>query len=128
MGRSTGIWRLIAPLLAGVFLLLAGVAIGGEVVTKGSKAATLPSCVAPTEEIRRYHMDYLKHERIAVVHEGVRGNKYSIADCVDCHAGRDGAGKAVPVNAEGQFCQKCHNYAAVDIECFQCHRKVPQEK
>lgn len=128
MGRSTGIWRLIAPLLAGAWLLLAGVAVGGEVVTKGSKAAGLSSCVAPTEEIRRYHMDYLKHERIAVVQQGVRGSKYSIAECVDCHAGRDAAGKAVPVNAEGQFCQNCHNYTAVHIECFQCHRKVPQEK
>ena len=92
------------------------------------RAAKGAQCVEPVEAMRRNHMDYLKHERIAAVHNGVRGSKYSIAECVDCHAGRDAAGKPVPVTAEGQFCQKCHNYTAVHIECFQCHRKVPQEK
>jgi len=73
-------------------------------------------------------MDYLKHQRDETVHRGIRGAKHSLVDCVDCHASKDADGKDIPVDAEGQFCQKCHAYTAVSIPCFQCHRKTPQGK
>ncbi len=115
-------------LVGGACLLLWGGWLMASEVVPGSKAAGMKSCVAPTEDIRRHHMDYLKHQRDETVHRGIRGAKYSIADCVDCHAAQDANGKYIPVNAEGQFCQKCHAYAAVSPPCFQCHRKTPQSQ
>jgi hypothetical protein len=97
-------------------------------VTKGSKAASMDSCVAPTELMRRNHMDFLKHERDETVREGVRGVPYSLSECIDCHAGTDETGKSVPVDAEGQFCQACHGYVAVSPPCFQCHRTTPSKQ
>jgi hypothetical protein len=97
-------------------------------ITKGSKAAAMDSCVAPTEVMRRNHMDFIKHERDETVREGIRGEKFSLSACIDCHAGTDDSGKPVPVNAQGQFCQACHGYVAVSPPCFQCHRTTPQSK
>ncbi|MEW8050422.1 MAG: sulfur reduction protein DsrJ, partial [Candidatus Thiodiazotropha sp.] len=67
----------------GLFIiLLAGLslpamqAIGeSRYVTENSKAASLDSCVAPTDEIRRNHMDYLQHGRDDTVRDGMRGLK-----------------------------------------------------
>lgn len=73
-------------------------------------------------------MDYLKHDRIKVVRDGVRGVKHSLAGCIDCHAEQDGKGGYHPVNAEGQFCSGCHEYLAVSLTCFQCHSKEPEPK
>jgi hypothetical protein len=95
-------------------------------VIEGSKAATLNACVAPTDEIRRNHMDYLKHDRDLVVIDGDRRVKFSLVACVDCHAARDDKGSYEPVNEEGQFCDTCHDYVAVSLPCFQCHRTTPQ--
>jgi len=119
-----GFGRLLA---GGLFALLAATAWAGSVaVTEGSKAAGLLACVADTDVMRRNHMDLLKHGRNDVVHKGIRDQQYRIAECVDCHASRDASGKAIPVNAEGQFCAGCHDYAAVQVDCFGCHRKVPE--
>ncbi len=128
MRSSTGIKRVARLLLGGALLLLSAVALSESSVTPGSKAAGLDSCVAPTAEMRRYHMLYLTHDRNATVREGKRDIKYSLAQCVDCHAAKDDKGGYVPVDAEGQFCESCHNYTAVTLACFQCHRKVPEEK
>jgi len=63
------------------------------------------------------------------VHEGIRGARFSLAECVDYHASRPGGGEAMrPINAQGEFCQTCHEFAAVSIDCFQCHRTVPRQE
>ncbi len=127
MRRTIGFKRFAALLVSGAVLVLSAAALAGG-VTPGSKAATMESCVAPTADMRRNHMEYLKHERDEVVREGVRDTQYSLAECVNCHGAHDDQGRPVPVNADGQFCDSCHHYAAVSIPCFQCHRKVPEEK
>jgi len=126
MGSLSGIRRFAGMVVGGALLLLTTGAISDSAVTKGSKAASLDTCVAPTAEMRRNHMDYLKHDRDATVHEGVRDTRYSLAECVDCHAEKDSAGTYKSVNAEGQFCASCHSYVAVSLTCFQCHRKTPE--
>ena len=73
-------------------------------------------------------MDYLKHDRNRVVHEGVRDVKHSLAGCVECHAEKDGNGGYHPINADGQFCSGCHEHLAVNLTCFQCHSKEPDRK
>ena len=42
-------------------------------------------------------------------------------------AGYDVPG-AIPVNAPGQFCESCHTYAAVKMDCFECHATVPDAR
>jgi len=126
MGSLSGIRRFAGIVVGGALLLLTTGAISDSAVTKGSKAASLDTCVAPTAEMRRNHMDYLKHDRDATVHEGVRDTRYSLAECVECHAEKNSAGAYKPVNGEGQFCESCHSYVAVSLTCFQCHRKTPE--
>ena len=121
--------KCFAGLIAGVVLTIPAMQAQAESthVTEGSKAASMKSCVAPTEEIRRYHMDYLKHERDEVVRDGDRTGKYSLIACVNCHAAADASGKYIPVNEEDQFCDTCHDYVAVELPCFQCHRTTPEK-
>ncbi len=128
MHRLIGFKRIVATVLGVALLSFSAASMSGSAVVKGSKAAGMESCVAPTDKMRRFHMEYLKHERDATVHEGIRGGDNSLAECVNCHASKDESGKYVPVNAEHQFCDSCHSYAAVKPTCFQCHRKVPEEK
>lgn len=124
MRSSTGI-KWLAGLLVGGLLAALSASTLGE-VAQGSKAAGLENCVAPTADIRRNHMDYLKHDRNETVQRGVRDIQYSLAECVDCHAAKGPKGDYLPVNGEGQFCQGCHDYVAVGLACFQCHRKTPE--
>ena len=128
MHSSTGIKRFAGVFAAGLLSALATAALGESAVTQGSKAAGMESCVEPTAEMRRNHMDYLKHERVGTVHQGIRGRKHSLAGCIDCHSARDAAGVYKPVNAEGEFCESCHSFVAVNVNCFQCHRKIPDGK
>lgn len=97
----------------------------GTFVKEGSKAAGLKACVEPTEYMRRNHMELIEHQRDATVHEGIRGTKYSLAGCIECHVSRGPEGNPVPVNSAHQFCNACHVYAAVDLNCFDCHATVP---
>lgn len=82
-------------------------------------------CVEPTDVMRRDHFEYLMHHRQVSVHLGVRSKRHSLVGCVDCHASRADDGAFLPVNASGQFCQSCHAYTAVKIDCFGCHAAVP---
>jgi len=100
-------------------------AAGETFVAPGSKAAGLPSCVEPTDFMRRNHMEIIKHQRHTVVHQGIRDSKHTLAGCIDCHVAPGPDQKPVSVYAEGQFCRRCHEYTAVDVNCFGCHATVP---
>ena len=84
------------------------------------------ACVADTDFMRRNHMDLLKHQRDETMQDGVRGNPYSLRECLGCHVVTDE--KAVPVTASDpqHFCRSCHDYAAVSIDCFGCHASRPE--
>lgn len=82
-------------------------------------------CVEEPAVMRRHHFDFLAHQRDDTVRSGIRGAKHSLKDCVGCHA-QVTHGQAVPVNAPGQFCAACHDYAAVSVDCFTCHATTPQ--
>ncbi len=83
-------------------------------------------CVRPTEFMRRNHMELLLHKRDETMYNGIRTKKESLQNCIECHAGKDVEGKAIPVNAPGQFCSSCHTYASVKLDCFECHRTTPE--
>jgi len=118
----------VASLLLAVVLAAAAGAVGAAQLAEGSKALEAKSCIRPADDMRRNHMEYITHDRDLVVHKGIRDVDGSLAGCVECHAGREADGSAIPVNAEGQFCSGCHEYTGTSITCFQCHRKVPEEK
>ena len=74
-------------------------------------------CVEPTEDMRRNHMKHILHQRDETVHQGIRTQKHSLKNCVDCHA--DPATNSV-LGQDG-FCSSCHEFASVKIDCFSCH-------
>jgi hypothetical protein len=81
-------------------------------------------CVAPTEEMRRDHMNMLLHQRDRTLRQGIRESRFSLKNCVDCHAGRD---TGSVLGKEG-FCSSCHAYAAVSMDCFECHTPLRQSR
>lgn len=85
------------------------------------------TCVAPTDWMRRFHMTALNHKRDDTVHDGIRTPKFSLKGCIDCHAVEGADGKPVTVKDERHFCRSCHDYAAVKVDCFECHASRPDE-
>lgn len=80
-------------------------------------------CVADPVFMRRNHMNLLKHQRDDTLRGGIRTGEYSLKACIDCHASQTTG--SVSENS-GNFCQSCHRYAAVTIDCFECHSNKPQ--
>ena len=80
-------------------------------------------CVEPTAEMRKNHMDYMLHQRDETMHKGIRDKQHSLVECINCHV--SDAPDAPRVSSEEHFCNSCHSYAAVSIDCFQCHADHP---
>ena len=79
-------------------------------------------CVEDTATMRREHPDMLRHQRDLTLHEGIRTPRHSLKECVGCHA----SAKTGSVLGEKGFCQSCHDYASVRIDCFRCHASKPK--
>jgi [DsrC]-trisulfide reductase subunit J len=79
-------------------------------------------CVEDTATMRREHPDMLKHQRDLTMHEGIRTRAHSLKECVQCHA----SAKTGSVLGKNGFCQSCHEYASVTIDCFSCHASKPK--
>ena len=84
------------------------------------------NCVADTQFMRRNHMTMLRHQRDETMRQGIRGKQYSLKDCVACHAVTGPDAMPVTVASPEHFCRSCHDYAAVNIDCFQCHASRPE--
>jgi hypothetical protein len=112
----------IAALVALIAALAAAPAAAADLgpVVPAAKPGT--HCVADPALMRRDHMVFLKHQRDVTVHQGIQG-KFSLTDCVDCHAS---AATGSVAAAPGDFCVSCHRYAAVSIDCFECHATKPR--
>jgi hypothetical protein len=75
-------------------------------------------CVAPTAYMRASHMDLLIDWRELVVRRGETtfvagdGRRYTMGlskTCLRCHT------------SKAEFCDRCHDYAAVSVPCWDCH-------
>ena len=88
---------------------------------KPAKAVKGEQCVAPVDLMRREHMNLLKHQRDETLRDGIRGNKYRLNACIDCHATKSPDVADGKIRTIKPFCAECHEYAAVTIDCFQCH-------
>lgn len=84
-------------------------------------------CVKPEKEMRRNHMNYILHQRDKTVYDGIRTETYSLAKCIDCHVGPDENGEIASHKSDEHFCNTCHSYASVQIDCFECHADRPQK-
>jgi hypothetical protein len=121
----------LAPLraiLLGAALLAAG---GASVAAENASGTRVPlpviekpageRCVEDTAFMRRNHMGLLKHQRDRTVHEGIRTVRHSLNNCIECHASK----KTGRVTGNDGFCESCHRYAAVKLDCFECHADRP---
>ena len=77
-------------------------------------------CIEPTPFMRARHMELLDQWRLAVVRAEERvyvagdGKRHGISltgTCVRCHAEPE------------KFCDRCHQYAGVEVFCWDCHQK-----
>ena len=101
---------------------LAADATAGRVPRPTIGAARGEQCVAEPAFMRRNHMDLLEHQRDETVHRGVRDPRASLKGCIECHASAETGSVAV---AKTDFCVSCHSYAAVKVNCFECHASKP---
>lgn len=121
----------MSRLLAVLILVLLGMGVrAAEPAGRTPKPAIEPAkagtqCIAPTDVMRRDHPKMLKHQRDETVHGGIRGAAASLKGCIDCHAG---AATHSVAKAPGDFCVSCHSYAAVKIDCFDCHASTTGAK
>lgn len=118
--------RIAVAVLAAVF------SVGGYADGQANRASRVAmptvkiekgdACVAPTAEMRRDHMTFLLHQRDRTMRQGLREPRFSLKNCVDCHASRETGS----VLGKDGFCASCHSYASVKIDCFECH--TPQRQ
>ena len=108
--------------------LIAGVAVAASADNATDSRVPMPKpviaaaagtrCVEDTAFMRRNHMELLKHHRDRTVHEGIRTTQHSLANCIACHASKE-TGRVT--GSKDAFCEGCHSYAAVKLDCFECH-------
>ncbi|MBE9515715.1 MAG: hypothetical protein IME93_01935 [Proteobacteria bacterium] len=89
-----------------------------KITAKGDK------CVEPTDIMRRNHMDLIQHQRDDTLRRGIRTEKFSLKGCINCHADP----KTNSVLGEDGFCESCHKYTAVSVDCFGCHNDKAEKK
>jgi [DsrC]-trisulfide reductase subunit J len=75
-------------------------------------------CVRDPQWMRKNHMSLILHQRDETVRKSHRVAKDGIENCVDCHASL--VDNSVTARSDS-FCVACHRYAAVRIDCFECH-------
>ena len=124
-GRGA-LWRGVAK--AAVVAALAGAALAADapatrVPMPGVSAPAEGKCVEDTGFMRRNHMRLLVHQRDRTVHDGIRTERHSLANCVSCHASRE-TGRVT--GGKDAFCESCHRFAAVKLDCWDCHTDQAQ--
>ncbi len=116
---------MLAVLLGGA---TASVASGdGVPLPNPAKAFKGQQCIEPVGDMRRLHGEYLTHQRDETLRKGIRGKKYSLRQCIACHATTSPDVKNGTVRTIQPFCKKCHDYAAVAIDCFACHTGTAED-
>lgn len=85
-------------------------------------------CVEDTKIMRKNHMEMLFHQRDDTMRRGIRTKKHSLKECIACHVVNDSNNQAISVANPKHFCRECHDYAAVKIDCFDCHASKPARK
>lgn len=118
---------LVAAVVA-VSALVAGTVPGSaaEPFPLVPKAVKGTQCVEDTDYMRRNHMRLLDHQRDDTVRAGIRGTEHSLKECIACHATKGTDGQYLTVESGEHFCATCHEFAAVQPDCFMCHAQTPE--
>ncbi len=113
-------------------------ALGADADSDGGKGRTLgpavvkaykgQQCIEPVGAMRRLHGQYLYHQRDETLRQGIRGKKYSLRGCIECHAVPDPKSKDKEIRSVEPFCASCHKYTATTIDCFTCHTPFAKKK
>ena len=93
-----------------------------EIVIDKSKSGD--KCVEETSYMRKNHMKLLMHQRDETVHKGIRTKAHSLQNCIACHASTKDNNV---VGSDQHFCQGCHTYTAVKMDCWECHATKPKQ-
>ena len=112
-------------LAAALFAALLALTVAADSGRRSAERVALPvikiergeACVAPVEEMRRDHMKMLFRQRDLTMRQGIRTTRFSLKGCVECHASEHTGS----VLGEEGFCSSCHAFAAVKMDCFECH-------
>lgn len=109
--------------LLGSVLVLGGFAAQAEVpVPDVPKArAGVEHCVEDTDVMRKQHYSFMLHQRDETTYGGIRTSKHSLKACISCHVQPRADGSFPSHDEPDHFCSSCHNYAAVKVDCFDCH-------
>jgi len=123
--------KTIISTLVGVLLLLPMLVQAGDLMPTVPKAKMNANpdtlCIRDVQYMRKNHMETILHKRDETMRKGIRTKQDSLAECINCHVSKDEHGKYANVGDDKHFCSACHNYAAVSIDCFDCHNDKPTE-
>lgn len=118
--------------MARIARLVLAAALASAALAAGAEGSRVPApkytvdksttCVAPPDVMRRTHMKMLEHRRDRTVHQGVRGGDEALTRCLECHANKT---TGAAIGAPDAFCQSCHQYVGVRLDCFDCHQGRP---
>lgn len=125
-GVKKAVFTLLLCLLAGAGAYAAErgeATYASRVPVPAVPAAKGGQCVEDPQFMRRNHMQLLKHGRDATMREGKRTDTRGLQNCVECHAHPE----TQRVTGKEGFCEACHSYAAVKIDCFSCHADQPKK-
>ena len=118
----------LSLILTGLFMLLPSSAMAETPFpTVHEPEGKGVECIQPEDEMRRNHMNYIMHQRDKTMRQGIRTETNSLAKCIDCHVQPNDKGEIASHDDKEHFCNACHEYAAVQIDCFQCHADRPQK-
>jgi len=124
----------VIAVIAAVMLLRVAISAGAEESEPATGRVPFPEiakgngeqCVEDIDFMRRNHMNLLMHQRDDTMLHGIREKKHSLKECVNCHAVPGADSMALTAASPKHFCRSCHDYAAVKIDCFDCHASRPQ--
>ena len=116
--------------LALLLLLLTAPFWRGALAHMGGALPAIPRakgahCVRPAAWMRRHHMELLMRVRYEAVHEGIRNSEEGLPGCIGCHVSKLADGKYPSPGSGKFFCNACHEYVGVRIDCFSCHSNRP---
>jgi len=115
-------------------VLLSGTDVGSACAQESRVPVPKPpkgkgeQCIRETSFMRANHMNLLLHQRDETVQKGIRTKKYSLRECIACHAVNGKDGQPVSYEDPKNFCRSCHEYVAVKLDCFECHASKPPSK
>ncbi len=116
-------------IVSNVFITLLLFFVSASSIADGSKVPPPKGdqCVEDVDWMRVKHFETILHQRDETVIRGIRTTKHSLKNCIDCHITPNAKGDyARYSNSEEHFCASCHTFAAVSIDCFQCHADRPE--